>query len=1218
MDEDEPTQATQNVLDPRRVGKQNSGFSDDDISDIICVLYPHSDAARLELQRLALEDSPHIIGKHEADDVEPDYEQEDHASKFQSAPANHGNYAIMLRLSAQVKSPAAGFVFGRNTARCDVVFANDPYRRVSNIHFRIFVNEYGVVMIEDQSTNGTCVDRQLLTRHPKNVAAPPVTRWTLSSGSEIRICLHAEMRDLSFRVRVPRRDDEYDRAYIAKVEDHFARHGLKPIPDVPAPRTGGHVDLFKTPGDPAVQRTGLEPATTAPAPRPSASRRKDAQSAMPKEWTGSGTYNRTGTLGKGAFAVVYKVTSKYDGKPYAAKEIEKRRFIKNGVLDQKVENEMKIMRRVQHPNIVRYMENFEWDDRLLIIIMEYVPNGDLGRIVTEQEPFPEDMAQVMSRQLLSALGYLHANNITHRDVKPDNILINTLEPLEVKLTDFGLSKMVETEQTFLTTFCGTLLYCAPEVYTEYGEYDDHGVRSRGKRSRRVTGQRYSHAVDIWSLGGVLFFALTGKPPYPVKSGISHSELLHKIMTTMLNISPLERVGVSEQGIDFLHRMLQRRPENRATIPELESHAWLGGRGSVVEASQSYDEITDDEDVLFEPSQFRPAPYGVDDDDDDRISDSASEKENDAAPQRKSPPRLFGEVGVSAIGSSGVLPADYLRLSADNTSRGETEILDMHRSDSDDESGDSDTVRGMGAQAYHYNTTSVYPNQSTDQLQSLVEDVASQSLGGGRGSETRDLNSLSQYSWHSADPGSSKRKPASHDEMNENTPPGKPIIKRLKSDGDDDDVSDDIVREFRLLARVPQIKRLHSGRQIDSPVMKEVFWEQDRATWHLQYPEMTQLQYDAFSQAARDRGEEFGPGRTPLWDLAMKYFCPCPAGARREGGAAALELRRDDRKLSDDLMEMPSTAAPVEAEARQAPPLPPPPPPQQQQQLPDTQIVVPIQADSGSRALAAVESLPESCVTGIRFFVTDTLASFGRGFDNTEIFPDRREPRVPKFAFKMLLWREGYDPSKDSSKLVHPWNRPSSADDESYHFWISTKATLGIRINGYNLPSSDAKNYGGPSHYWAKIHDGDELMVWGGQDPRFQTNLVFRCFWGGSAKPRPDARQSPELASPAWAHKLDSACQRTERRMREAAERQRRMDEAKADHQERKRCVEMERERSHAFERRRLEAVEYLAAMQQYQQQQQLGSRRASPACAPSTTLASRLQTATLAPPRQSR
>lgn len=69
---------------------------------------------------------------------------------------------------------------------------------------------------------------------------------------------------------------------------------------------------------------------------------------IPREWRGGDKYARVGVIGKGAFATVYKVTSKYDGAPYAAKELDKRKFMKNGVLDQKVENEMKIMQAVQH------------------------------------------------------------------------------------------------------------------------------------------------------------------------------------------------------------------------------------------------------------------------------------------------------------------------------------------------------------------------------------------------------------------------------------------------------------------------------------------------------------------------------------------------------------------------------------------------------------------------------------------------------------------------------------------------------------------------------------------------------------------------------------------------------------------------------------------------------------------------------------------------------
>ncbi|KAL7950610.1 hypothetical protein V8C42DRAFT_307030 [Trichoderma barbatum] len=1204
MDGEEPTQATQNVLDPRRVGKQNSGFSDEDISDIVCVLYPHSECARHEVQQLARIGSPYIIGKDEADGVEPDYDLEDHASRFESDPTSHGNYAILLRLSSQVKNPAAGFVFGRNNARCDVVFVNDPLRRISNIHFRIYVNEYGTVMIEDKSTNGTFLDGSLLNAQPKEDGKEPTTRWTLSSGSIICIYLHNQMKDLSFRVRIPRRDDEYEGAYTRQVEEYFNRHALRSPVETVTAGPGGHVDLFRTaqqqqpPQQPPQQQPAARRLERQLSEQRSPSKRKDAR-AVRREWNGSGKYNRIGMIGKGAFAVVYKVTSKYDGKPYAAKELEKRRFIKNGVLDQKVENEMKIMRKVHHPNIVRYMENFDWDDRLLIIIMEFVPGGDLGKHIVDYGPFPEDDSRTIAQQLLSALAYLHRNNITHRDVKPDNILINTLQPLDVKLTDFGLSKMVDTEQTFLRTFCGTLLYCAPEVYTEYAEYDDNGIRSRGKKARRVPGQRYNHAVDIWSLGGVLFYSMTGQPPYPVKSGISYSELLHKIMTTMLDIRPLDHHQISESGIDFLCRMLQRRPENRATVEELDDHPWIGG--TTIEASQSFDEITDDEDYLEPPPQYREHDY---EDEDDRVSDSMGEEEQEAGGNEKGkekekadyafglgtqPPRLFGEVGASALVSSGAVPEKHLNLPVTNRNgvSGSSSNFESQLDEAYDSGDSAATFIKHRRILRQESSVSIIHHQSADQLQSLVEDVASQTLGGAE-LATKNLESSSLYLTASMDFNTSKRKPPSSLEASddfESTPTGRLTIKRLKSEGFTDDLSDQAVEECKLLARMPPIKRSGSGRQIDGPVSKTRFWEQDRKTWHLNYPEMTQLQYDAFAQAARDRSEQFSPGKTPLWSLAMKFFPPVGPAERQNGRVSSPALAQSPEE--DVVMEYPPTALPPEEDSEPF--------------IPDSQkLVIPVRKETQAMAIGLIEPDKDSCIQQISCPITDSLVSFGRGLDNTVVFEARTDTRVPKYAFKIMLWKDGYDPAKDPAKTSPPWTRDSTPDKDSYFCWVSSKATIGIRVNGHILPSSDPKNPSAPSVHWTKIYHGDTLLVWGTPGAS-QTTFVFRCFWGGSARPRQDAQQQQlELAPPSVAEKLDAACQRTEKRIRDAAEKlaekRSRINDSKAEDQERVRRIEFERERSSAFERNRLEAIDFLAARQGQ------SSRKGSPASvAPTTT-----------------
>jgi serine/threonine protein kinase len=96
--------------------------------------------------------------------------------------------------------------------------------------------------------------------------------------------------------------------------------------------------------------------------------------------------------------------------------------------------------------------------------MEYLPLGDLSRFIDDHGPLSESIAQAMMRQMLDALNYLHHLNIAHRDIKPDNILIDSVEPFIVKLSDFGLSKAADEQNKFVT-FCGTLFYCAPEVFS---------------------------------------------------------------------------------------------------------------------------------------------------------------------------------------------------------------------------------------------------------------------------------------------------------------------------------------------------------------------------------------------------------------------------------------------------------------------------------------------------------------------------------------------------------------------------------------------------------------------------------------------------------------------------------------------------------------------------------------------------------------------------------
>ena len=133
------------------------------------------------------------------------------------------------------------------------------------------------------------------------------------------------------------------------------------------------------------------------------------------------------------------------------------------------------------PHIVKFIKHEE-TSRLLILIMEYVKYGDLSAIISSGSALPEFQCQRIARQICSALEYLHKRNITHRDIKPENILIASREPLNVKLSDFGLSKQITSDDANLQTFCGTILYCAPEIYPGYDAYRNGKAAKRRRHS----------------------------------------------------------------------------------------------------------------------------------------------------------------------------------------------------------------------------------------------------------------------------------------------------------------------------------------------------------------------------------------------------------------------------------------------------------------------------------------------------------------------------------------------------------------------------------------------------------------------------------------------------------------------------------------------------------------------------------------------------------------
>lgn len=211
MEEEATQPATQPFFDPRRIGRNNSGLTAEDESDVICILHPGSTAA-LRAVALVAKTSPQHILQNEG--LEDEDEQE---LIFDDDGTTRD---IALRISSRVKSASMGFVFGRNPLKCDFILIDlDKQRRVSNTHFRIHVNRDGILMLNDLSANGTLVDEVLLKGRDEN---PNMDKSRmLAQGSIIKLVTNHKDQEFKFIVRIPARDGDRG-AYAKKLSAYLA------------------------------------------------------------------------------------------------------------------------------------------------------------------------------------------------------------------------------------------------------------------------------------------------------------------------------------------------------------------------------------------------------------------------------------------------------------------------------------------------------------------------------------------------------------------------------------------------------------------------------------------------------------------------------------------------------------------------------------------------------------------------------------------------------------------------------------------------------------------------------------------------------------------------------------------------------------------------------------------------------------------------------------
>ena len=249
-------------------------------------------------------------------------------------------------------------------------------------------------------------------------------------------------------------------------------------------------------------------------------------------------------IGRGSFGVVYQAMDRDTNHIIAVKEV----ILPKGTAmnDQLplIRKEIALLKQLDHPNIVKCLGE-DYDDKSLRIYMEYVTGGSISNILRIFGPLSEKQTSIFAKQMLLGLRYLHSRNICHRDLKGDNLLVDTKGNL--KLADFGTARELASQAT---SVAGTSYFMAPEVIRGTG----HGLEA-----------------DVWSCGCCIVEMLTGKPPF------SHLNNQYAVMMHVADsASELEAIpkNISSSCKSFLERCFVRLPQKRATVLELLEHEWI--------------------------------------------------------------------------------------------------------------------------------------------------------------------------------------------------------------------------------------------------------------------------------------------------------------------------------------------------------------------------------------------------------------------------------------------------------------------------------------------------------------------------------------------------------------------------------------------------------------------------------------------------------------------
>ena len=250
------------------------------------------------------------------------------------------------------------------------------------------------------------------------------------------------------------------------------------------------------------------------------------------------------TIGEGTFGKVKLALHKLTQEKVAIKILEKKKINSKKDLE-RIEKEIKYMKILNHPNIVKIYEIIE-DENNFYIVMEYVPGGELFNYIVKNKRLTENEASFFYSQIIHIIQEIHKHKICHRDLKPENLLLT--QNKTIKIIDFGLSNEYID---YLMTPCGSPCYASPEV---------------------IKGMKYSGlGIDLWASGIILFSMLCGYLPFDDKN---NDVLFKKILKCKIEFPKNNNVIISENAKDLILKILQLEPAKRITLDEILVHPFL--------------------------------------------------------------------------------------------------------------------------------------------------------------------------------------------------------------------------------------------------------------------------------------------------------------------------------------------------------------------------------------------------------------------------------------------------------------------------------------------------------------------------------------------------------------------------------------------------------------------------------------------------------------------